>query len=334
MTSTPKRNNTPFWNILKTILALLLIGFIVSRTDLPSLWETLKTASLPWLFLATGIFLSLTILKALQYYVFFRNGLTYPQVLNVLILQNAVSNYLAPGAGIASYLTVFRVEHGVKLSRSVLIFLLTKVGDLTAIWLALLVSSLLIWPRIRILQVPILILLAGIGLAILIFFLTVLFRQRFVSLLSTVLGRLKLSKIGIVEKGIHYVQGLADMDQKKVLGTFGQLLLYSFIYLAVTIGYTYANLAVFHLQLDLLAVALVTILIQLVSYFPISVFGGLGVTEASALYFWSFLGIPDHILAPALIGTRIVFYLVNLIPLIYLPLYSAFLKPREPSQNG
>jgi uncharacterized membrane protein YbhN (UPF0104 family) len=334
MDSTPKRSNTPVWNILKIILAVFLVGFIISRTDLPSLWETLKSASLPWLFLATIIFLLLTVLKALQYYVLFRNGLTYPQVLNVLILQNAVSNYLAPSAGIASYLTVFRVEHGVKVSRSVLIFVLTKIGDLTAIWLGLLISSVLIWPRIRVLQALIIVLLTGIGLVILVFFITVLFRQGFVLLLRRVLGFLKLSKIGIVEKGISYFQGLADMDQTKVLSTFGLLLLYSFVYLAVTIVYTYANLAIFHLKLEFLAVALVTILIQLVSYFPVSVFGGLGVTEASALYFWSFLGIPDSILAPALLGTRIVFYVVNLIPLIYLPLYSAFLKPKEQAQHG
>ncbi len=52
---------------------------------------------------------------------------------------------------------------------------------------------------------------------------------------------------------------------------------------------------------------------QLVSYFPVSVFGGLGITETSALYFWSFFDISQDVLAPALIGIRVVFYLFNVI---------------------
>jgi uncharacterized membrane protein YbhN (UPF0104 family) len=91
----------------------------------------------------------------------------------------------------------------------------------------------------------------------------------------------------------------------------------------------YTNLAIFHLQPDIFAILFVSVLTQLVSYFPVSVFGGLGINETSALYFWSFFGIPQDVLAPALIGIRIVFYLFNLIPLIYLPVYSVFLKPHE-----
>ena len=132
---------------------------------------------------------------------------------------------------------------------------------------------------------------------------------------------------------MSYLQSLAGMEQHKVLTTFGLLVLYSFLYLAVTVVCTYTNLAIFHLQPDIIAVIFVSTLIQLVSYFPVSVFGGLGVTETSALYFWSFFEIPQDVLAPALIGIRVVFYLFNLIPLIYLPAYSVFIKPKEQAQN-
>jgi hypothetical protein len=107
------------------------------------------------------------------------------------------------------------------------------------------------------------------------------------------------------------------------------LLLYSIIYLLVTILWIYANLAVFRLQPAMSAVLFVGVFLQFVSYIPVSVFGGLGINETSSLYFWSFFDLPQDALAPALIGIRIVFYLFNLIPLIYLPLYSTFLKPHE-----
>lgn len=329
LTTASKKRTSLVWNLLKILLAVGLVIFVFSRTNVPDLVSTLKSASVFWLAVSALLYLSLTFLKALQYHILMRNELTYAQVLNVIVWQNAVSNFLLAGAGILTYITTARIEHDVKVSRSVTIFLLTKAGDLTAIWFALLVSSYLVWSQIGALQIPVLFLLITIGIAIACFFLTILFRQRFVSLLDRLLRQMGLSRIKLVEKGLAYLQGLAEITQSKVLYLFRLLILYSFLYLAVTILWVYANLAIFHLQPGLLAVMFVSVLTQLVSYFPVSVFGGLGISETSSLYFWSFFGLPQDVLAPALIGLRLVFYLFNLIPLIYLPVYSVFLKPHE-----
>ena len=336
MTSTQSRNHSSssIWNLLKIVLACGLILYVLSTLELSTLVSTLKNASVLWLIVSGALYVLLTLLKALQYSVLMRGNLTYPQVLNVTVWQNAVSNFFLTGAGIATYVTMTRLEHEVKVSRSVAVFLMTKVGDLIAIWIMLVLSSILVWTDIDRVQVPVIILIAGIGSVILFFFLTILFRQRFVSFLNRILDWLKISETRFVENAMNYLQGLAGMEQKKVLTTFGLLLLYSFVYLAITIGFAYANLAIFHLQLNVIAVIFVTVLIQLVSYFPVAVFGGLGITETSSLYFWSFFGIPQATLAPVLIGMRVVFYLFNLIPLIYLPVYSTFLKPYEQAQNG
>ena len=337
MTSTPSRKrgiSSSLWNLLKLILALGLVVYVLSRTELSILVSTLQNASLSWLIVSGALYFLLTLLKALQYFVLMPGRLTYAQVLHVIIWQNAVSNFFLAGAGIAAYIMMTRLEHEVKVSRSVTVFLLTKVGDLIAIWVALLVASSLVWAEIGPLQTQVSILILGIGSILLLFFLTIIFRQRFISVLSRTLAWLRLSRIKFIESGMSYLQSLAGMEQKKVLGTFGLLILYSFLYLAVTILCTYTNLATFHLQPSISAVLFVGVLIQLVSYLPVSVFGGLGVTETSALYFWSFFEIPQSLLAPALIGIRIVFYLFNLIPLIYLPAYSAWIKPKEQAQNG
>jgi uncharacterized membrane protein YbhN (UPF0104 family) len=336
MTSTQGRKSgiASIWNVLRIILALGLVIYVLSKFELSTLGLALRNASIFWLIFSGVLYFLLTLLKALQYYVFMSGKLTYPQVLNLIIWQNAVSNFFLAGAGIATYLTMTRLEHEVKISRSVTIFILTKLGDLIAIWLALLLASRLVWSEIGVLQTPVILLLAGIGSAILLFFLTILFRQRFVSLLSKILSVLRISGIHLIENGMIYLRSLASMEQNKILSTFGLLLLYSCLYLAVTISCTYTNLAIFHLRLDIFAVMFVAVLIQLVSYFPISVFGGLGITESSALYFWSFFQIPQDVLALALIGIRVVFYLFNLIPLIYLPVYSAFLKPDEQTYSG
>lgn len=336
MTSTPGRKSgmSFLWDLLKIVLALGLVIYVFSRSELSSLASTLQNASLFWFLISGALYILLTVLKALQYFVLLRGSLTYPQVLNVTIWQNAVSNFFLAGAGIAAYITMTRLEHEVKVSRSVTVFVLTKVGDLIALWVALLIASSLVWREIGVLQTAILVLLLGIGSIILIFFLTILFRQRFVSILNGILERLRISGIKFVKSGIGYLQSLANMEQSRVLSTMGLLILYSFIYLAVTVACTYTNLATFHLRPEISAVLFVSVLIQLVSYFPVSVFGGLGVTETSALYFWSFFGFPEPVMAPVLIGIRAMFYLLNLIPLIYLPAYSGWIKPREQAQHG
>ena len=335
MTSTSSRKSgiSLLWNLSKIVLALGLLIYVLTRSELTSLISALKNASIFWLIVSGMLYFLLTLIKALQYHVLMRDELTYAQVLNVIVWQNAVSNFFLAGAGILTYITTTRLEHDLKVSRSVMIFLLTKVGDLTAIWLALVISCSLIWSQISTLHIAVLVLLASIGLIIAGFFVTVLFRQRFVSTLDKVLNWIGISQITLIEKGMTQLQGLASIKQDKVLYLFGMLLFYSFVYLAVTISWTYTNLAIFHLQLDILPVIFVSVLMQLVSYFPVSVFGGLGITETSALYFWSFFDISQDVLAPALIGIRVVFYLFNVIPLIYLPVYSTFLKPKEQVHN-
>ena len=334
MTSTTSRKRSiSIWNFIKIVLALGLVMYVLSRSEPLTLISTLKSGSIFWLLVSVVLYLLLTFLKALQYYVFMRGKLTYLQVLNVIIWQNAVTNFFLAGAGIAAYITLNRLEHEVKISRSVTTFLLTKMGDLIAIWLVLMLSSGLVWSKISVLQTPVLFLMIGIGFIILFFFLTILFRHRFISLLNSLLKWTKLARVRFLENGMNFLQGLANTDQNTVLTTFGLLFIYSLLYLVVTIIFIYANLAIFHVQPDIPSVMFVSVLIQLVSYVPIGVFGGLGITETSALYFWSFFEVPQDILAPALIGIRVIFYLFNLIPLIYLPLYSAFLKPKQQAQN-
>jgi uncharacterized protein (TIRG00374 family) len=335
MTSTTGRKSgvSSIWNFLKIVLALGLVIYVLSRSEPSKLISALQNASVFWLLISVVLYLLLTLLKALQYYVLMRGRLTYLQVLNVIVWQNAVSNFFLAGAGVAAYITLTRLEHEVKISRSVTTFILTKIGDLIAIWLVLIISSSLVWSEIGVLQTPVFLLIAGMGCVILFFFLTILLRQRFILLIDRFLKSARLSKVRLIEDGMNFLQGLANIGQNRVLATFGMLLLYSFMYLAVTICFIYANLAIFHVQPQVPAVMFVSVLIQLVSYFPVGVFGGLGITETSALYFWSFFEIPQDILAPALIGIRLIFYLFNLIPLIYLPLYSSFLKPKEQAQN-
>jgi uncharacterized membrane protein YbhN (UPF0104 family) len=313
-----------FINMLKIIFAILLIGFVLSNTHLDQLKTVLANISIGWVTLSFVLFILLTMLKALQYYILINESVTYPQVLNLVILQNAVSNFLATSAGIASYLTLFHVEYGVKVSRAAIVFLLTKVGDLIVIWLLLLVSSWLVWPQVPMIHVPVVVLLAGMGVVVALLIVAIQLRQRFVEFAKGIMDRLGLSHFSIVMKGMDILQTLSDQEQTAVIRKLKLVLITSSSYMMVSLVWIYSSLHAFNLQLGILPIIFSNALLQVISYLPIQIFGGLGVSEVGNMFLYGLFNIPPAELSAVLIANRILFYLTNLLVLLYLPLYTLF----------
>lgn len=328
MVDTSSTKNNFFWVIVKVILALLLMGFVLTRTNLYELAQLFKSISLPNFFIYVLLFMVLTLLKAWQYHALTGEDVSYVQVLHAIILQNALSNYLATSAGIISYIAMFRAEHGIKISRSVAVFILIKIGDLMMIWVTLIISSLLVWRDINILHSLVIILVAGIGLAILFFLLAAALRQRFVFYITSLTNRFGLSRIGLVRRALTSLQAFSEIEQEQMLRMFAKAILLSAVYFIVSMLWVYVSYMVFEFPQKLLPITFVSTLIQVVSYLPVQVFGGLGVTEASALYFWSPFQISQIKFAAFLIGSRLLFYLLNLLPLLYL-FVSSILQKRK-----
>jgi len=319
------RNRSAFWNILKVLFAMILFGFVFSKTELHRLPALFESISIRWLIFSTFLFLSLTLLKALQYYALVREKVTYAQVLNVVILQNAVSNYLASSAGIASYLTLFRMEHDVKVSRSLITFLLVKMGDLIVLWPALFFSSLLVWSHIGAIKDITIGLLFGIGAVILVLIFTLIFRRRFILFLNSILTWSRFPQIQIIRKALDALQTFSEVELGKLSGRLTLVFLFSVGYFALSVFWYYSTFMVFNFHMDISPLVFTNVLIQLISYFPIQVFGGLGVTETGSLFLWEQFGVGQSVLAPILVGSRILFYIINLIPLIYLSVHAIFL---------
>ena len=330
MSSTPARSSSAtVWNIVKIILALVLVGFVLSRTSIEEFRTMLAHISIPWLVGYILLFLSLTLFKAVQYYYLNGTEVSFSSVLNVVVMQNVVTNYFASTAGIASYLVLFRAEHGVKIGRAAVVFLLTKIGDLIIIWIALCISSFIVWKTIGVFHNLVWALVLGIGGVILVFFLTVLFRRDFVSLVTKLLDALRLSRISLVQKGIGTLEVLSDIELRRVVQILWVAFLLSTIYFVLTIAWIYVSFRTFNFQQDIQSVVFVSVVLQLISYVPIQVFGGLGITETSVMYFWSPFDILQTQIASVMLGIRLLFYIINLVPLLYLPIYTAFLRPRE-----
>ncbi len=133
----------PFGNLLKALLALALIWVVFSKTNFSEVWSLRAGLSLPWTLATLLLYLLLTFLKAFQYHSMFEGQTSYPRVVSIVVWQNALSNFVAAGAGVASYFALFKTEENIKFGRSTLVFLMTKAGDLFSVWAVLVVSSLL-----------------------------------------------------------------------------------------------------------------------------------------------------------------------------------------------
>jgi len=330
---TPEKSRLPakakisFWSIVKIIAGILLIAFVFSKASLPEITALVSQVSWGWLGLTFVLFILLSMLKAWQYHVLFDTDFPYSQILSVVIWQNAISNFVASGAGVAAYLTMLRTEQNIKVSRSASVFLITKVGDLIAIWLGLLLSLVFVWNQVAPAHTLILFLIALIGGGLAAFAATVFLRRTFVDILRAILERTGLLKLPLTQRLLELAGTLADIEQNdltRIMLTASGL---SSFYLILTFAWTYSSLHTFNLPVTVWVVVFVSSMLQLLSIIPIQVFGGLGVSEAASLYFFGLFGFPQVQVAAVVIGLRLLFYLTNLTVLLYLPIHTFFINP-------
>ncbi len=128
---------------------------------------------------------------------------------------------------------------------------------------------------------------------------------------------------------MDFLSSLVEQEKGFVFRMVGVGIGFSLVYMSVTMIWLYANLQTFSLTIDILSVVFVNVFMQLISYFPIQIFGGLGVNETTSLYLYSIFNFPQTELATVLVGTRLLFYLTNLAVLLYLPLHALTSRPKN-----
>lgn len=309
-----------FWDFIKIALALCLLGFVVSNTDLQQLLSLRYRISLQWLGVAFVFFCIMTILKASQYHFLIGRKLPYLRVLGVVVLQNAISNFVATSAGIASQLALMSAEKNVRLSRAAFSFLIAKLGDLIAVSIFLLISSFAVWPRIKPVHGIVITVLVLVVLIVALFMFLLLMREYFVVYIKRVLAFVKVDRFALVQRGIALMEDLALQDPKKILRLALYGTVYAIVYMLATIAWNYARYRMFSLTLGMDMITFVVSTLQYASWIPVSVFGGLGISETLSVYLFGLFGLDKSEMAAVLIGSRLVFYLMNAISLLYLPL--------------
>jgi uncharacterized protein (TIRG00374 family) len=312
------------WEIFKIVLAIVLVWFVISKTNLPEVAGLIKGLSLGWLAVSFVLFCILTLVKTYQYYLLTGRQAPYARVLYVVIMQNAITNFIAGGAGIASYLTMLSVGEGVPFRKVLGSFIIVKMGDLLSVWIVLMVTSLLVWPQISGIRSLVILLLAGI-LAVVGFFLAAaVLRQKFMAAAARILKALGLGQLSFIRRGMETLGSFVEQDGRLILRTFLIGLFYSLLYMAITLVWFYVNLRAYSLILPFATVSFVNAFIQLISWIPVQVFGGLGISETSLVYLFGLFGLPAVQIAALGIGLRVLLYSFTMLVLLYLPLSVLF----------
>lgn len=325
--STNNRFNL-IWNALKILVAVVLVWYVFSQTDLNEFLSLRERIVIPYLVATILLYAILTLLKAFKYQMLLQQNTEYLRVLNVVVLQNAISNFFANSVGIASYMAMLKVEENVKVGKSGLVFLIIKIGDLFAVWLVMLVFGILYWDQISVVRQAFVLaeVLIGIGLAF--FFGILFFRSFFVNSFSKWMERLGLTRFSLIRQVIQAIQAFAEMDHKAmmqiVLIAFGLSVFYYFF----TLGWQVVSMYTFGFHVQVWVIIFVSGILQLFSMLPINIFGGIGITEATAFYLYPLFGANQDELSLILLGWRILYYLTNLLVLIYLPIYTVFIERR------
>ena len=163
-----------------------------------------------------------------------------------------------------------------------------------------------------------------IPIAIGLFLGIIILRQRFVDLAGQLARSSRLDGFSFIQRGLEILQFVAEQDEKYVFGLVQIGAICSIIYMALTMLWAYASLRAYSVDISASIVVFVNSWIQLISWLPIQVFGGLGVAETSQVYLYGLFGIPAAQMATVSVGLRVILYLFNLISLLYLPSQAFF----------
>ena len=330
----PSKHGHRIWGLIKILLALILAGFIVSKTDLRQLTSLSGQIVWFWLALRFTFFCLMIVSKSFQYWILLDREIPYSRMLGIVVLQNALSNFVANSAGIASYLTMLNADAGVKLRRAGGAFIVTKAGDLFAMWLFLLISSFFVWGEIEDIHGLIVLLAAGVLFGLIMFLTTVLLRQRFVSALRRAASWFRIDHLGPVNRALDTLQALASQETGMVFTLFLRGSGLSLLYMCITLSLYYSSMRVFSIPIDFWPIIFVAAILQLLSIVPIQVLGGLGVTEVTSMYLYGLFGVTQDVIAAPLLGLRMIYYLMNLATLLYLPVETFLLRQKTDAEHG
>ncbi len=309
------------WTITKIALAVALATIVLLQTNLHDTITTLQHASIGWLLVAVVAFLLNIGLLAQRAWHLLGKRVPFWVVLESTIVQTSVGNLVATGAGMIAYVSLLRQHKHAPIAYSVTSLILARFADVAVLSITL-GALVVFWADSTPVRWLAIILCGGgfIGCAIAI---TTLWRHEWVIRQIRWVGSgLGLLRFTTIDRAINTLDQLAE-DHSTTL--IGPVICYSIATQAMSWLFFWACLQTFNLAINPWASLLILSFTQLIAVIPVQVLGGLGVFDATTIYMLGLFHISAISAAPVLVGLRIIFYLCNLLLLLF-PLIEARLS--------
>ncbi|MBP1467308.1 flippase-like domain-containing protein [Candidatus Chloroploca sp. M-50] len=303
----------------KIILAILLFVFILSQTNSADFILLLNQVDLKWLLLYSIMFILSTALFTYRYWCLIKKSINFHQALNLVIIQNSIGNLVSSAAGIVSFVAILRGRYNIRITQSTSSLVIARFSDLLIILFALPIATWLSFSKIETVFFLILWLFLIILCIVLLFIALIIFRSRFIKLSWYLFSIIKVNHLNVVKKFMSILAEIIN-DLDVFLKMFKLLSLTSLAILLVSTFSLFATLRLFSLDLFFGYILFVVLVVQIIGMIPIHVFGGLGTIEITSIYLFGLFGLDEQVLIPMVIGSRIIFYIANLLVLLYIPL--------------
>ncbi|MBA3946364.1 MAG: flippase-like domain-containing protein [Herpetosiphonaceae bacterium] len=322
MTPVSKTRRSPrigLWQIIKFGVALLLVGFVLSRTSWSEQVAVWQHISLPWLLLSMVAYYGSLVVMARRSWALLDQAVPFGELLEVTIIKTVVTNTIADSAGLVSYLAVLRRQHRVAISSGIASIIMARLADIVILGSVIVAAGALDWHQMGILHGVTLLLGSGALFLGLLLLATVLFRRWVVINLHRLSCYTHLDRFALTQRMVVTLTTLSDIDTTSLRRKIIQVLGYAVLTQGLTFAFAYCNMQLFHVAIEPVSLVLVVALSQLLSLIPIQVLGGLGVYDFTMLYLFGLFGLTQATMIPVLIGLRIIFYVYILILLLYHP---------------
>ena len=316
----PSGNQSKVWVWFKLALALILVGFVVTKIQMDDLAILTGSVSPGWLPFCAFCFLGWIGIAARRYWWLVGRTMPYPQAISVVVIQTVVGNLVATGAGLVSYLAILRNRHQVGVGLGMWSIILARFLDLVIFLPALVVSGGMVWWEIGSIRWLVIILTSVLSGLVILLGLILLFRRRAAGPLRRLLGCLGVDGLAVAGKAMAALDDLSRQEPKMLRGLWRPLAINTLLAMILSFGVFYGTVRFFSIPIGIWPMLFMFTLTQLLMLVPIHVFGGLGVVDVPLLYLYGMFGFGQQVVAPVVIGGRLLLYLWNLLALLYLPL--------------
>lgn len=302
--------------LTKLFLASVLLGYLGFVINWPSLYKAVQNVSIFWLTLSVFYIPAGYIIFALRNRVLLDGQIPFRAMLQLVVLQGALSTFLSSAAGAAAQVAVLIKKHNIYPAQAIRSTIMSKVADTCAALAA--VTLLLTLARNEFSQIHTH-LTTGIAITS-----GLLFGLLVVTLLisntrSAAELTVTASRNSLFRHWAAIVIAAFHVNRRYALSILPMAFAYSIVLQVVIAVAMYLNARAFGIEVTLLQAAVIGIISSFIASLPISVFGGLGVYEASTIGLFALYNIPIEKSAGMMLVVRTLFFLITgaaLLPLI------------------